>query len=109
MAEARESAESAATTAGRRARLEGAQLAARSIAHVINNDLTGALGNLSIVLMTHPDLPLEARQRLEQSAAYLRDANTHLQQFQRITRVVLADTPGGPILDLDASLQSDQA
>src|SRR4051812_32980959 len=59
------------------ARLEGARLAARGIAHRVNNDLTGALGNLSVVLLAHPDLPPAARQRVEQAVAYLQRASTH--------------------------------
>ena len=90
------------------ARLEGARIAARGIAHCVNNDLTGALGNLSVVLLEHPDLPPAARQRLEQATAYLHRANAHLEDFQRIVRVATRDTPGGPILNLDASLQAEQ-
>jgi hypothetical protein len=91
------------------ARLEGARLAARGIAHSINNDLTGALGSLSVVLLAQPDLPATVRQRLEQATAYLHRANTHLEQFQQIRRVATRDTPGGAILDLDASLEAEQA
>jgi signal transduction histidine kinase len=100
-------AEAAAAAADDHARLEGARLAARGIAHCINNDLTGALGNLSLVLLAHPDLTPEVRQRLQQSTSYLQRASAHLDQFQHIRRVVARETPGGLILDLDASLQSD--
>jgi hypothetical protein len=96
-----------AATEEARARLEGARLAARGIAHCINNDLTGALGNLSIVLLAQPSLPADLRQRLEQTTAYLQRASAHLEQFQHLQRAATRDTPGGPILDLDASLQPD--
>ena len=109
MADERAEIEVEAAPEDSRAYLEGAQLAARGIAHRINNDLTGALGNISIVLLAHPNLPADLRQRLELSTAYLQRANTHLEQFQHIRRVVTRDTPGGPILDLDGSLQQDEA
>ncbi|HLH25938.1 MAG TPA: hypothetical protein VK066_25750 [Chloroflexota bacterium] len=108
MAEDEAALEPGAAAAGSRARLEGAQLTARGIAHCINNDLTGALGNLSMVLIAHPDLPPDARQRLELSAAYLQRASAHLEQFQHLRRVATRDIPGGPILDLEASLESDE-
>lgn len=108
MAEQRASTESETSVGEGHARLEGVRLAARGIAHCINNDLTGALGHLSIVLLAHPDLDPDVRRRLELSTAYLHRANTHLEQFQRIAQVATRDTPGGPILDLDTSLQPDQ-
>ncbi|HZR98284.1 MAG TPA: hypothetical protein VFE37_06240 [Chloroflexota bacterium] len=97
-----------ATAAYRRARLEGAQLAARGIAHHINNDLTGALGHLSMVLLTHPGLEPDVRKRLERATTYLQRASAHLEQAQHIRRVATRDIPGGPILDLDGSLQVDE-
>lgn len=108
MADEREPTTPEAAAEWSRARLEGAQLAARGIAHRVNNDLTGALGTLSVVLLAHPTLPPEVRQRLEQTAAYLRNATAHLQQCQGIVRVVTRDTPGGPVLDLDHSLEREQ-
>jgi hypothetical protein len=103
-----EPTEAGAAAEGDGASLELARVVARGIAHCINNDLTGALGNLSVVLLAHPDLPPDVRQRLEQAAAYLHRANAHLEDFQRIRRVATRDAPGGPILDLDASRQPDQ-
>ncbi|HEY7067062.1 MAG TPA: hypothetical protein VII06_36710 [Chloroflexota bacterium] len=90
------------------ARLEGALLAARGIAHRLNNDLTGALGSLSVALAAHPDLPPDVRERLEQTARYLQQATAHPEQSQRIARIVTRDTPGGPVLDVECSLQTEQ-
>jgi hypothetical protein len=101
--------ESAEALHGGDARLEGARLAARGIAHAVNNDLAGALGNLSVVLLAHPDLPPAARQRIEQAVSYLHRANAHLAQFEQIRRVATRATPGGPLLDLDASLEPEHA
>ena len=89
------------------ARMEGALIAARGIAHLLNNDLAGALGNLSVALATAPDLPPEARERLERTAGYIRTASLHLQEFQRIQRLVTRDSAGGPVLDLGPSLEPD--
>src|SRR5215212_6385931 len=91
-----------AATAYERGALAGALLAARGIGHCINNDLTGALGNLSIVLLAHPGLAPDVRQRLEPSTSYLQRASVHLDQFQHVRRVATRDTAGGLILDLDA-------
>ncbi len=88
--------------------LEGARLAARGIAHRLNNDLTGALGSLSVVLAAHPDLPPPVRERLEQTTRYLRQATAHLDECQHIARIVTRDTPGGPILDVECSSEPEQ-
>jgi hypothetical protein len=108
MADKRGSPEGDAATAHASACLEGALLAARGIAHSVNNDLTGALGNLSIVLLAHPGLAPEVRQRLELCTSYLQRASEHLNQFQCIRQVATRETPGGPILDLEASLHADE-
>src|SRR3954466_8517279 len=109
MAEERGRPELDGATAHERARLEGALLAARGIAHCVNNDLTGALGNLSLVLLAHPGLTTDVRQRLEQCTSYLHRASAHLDQFQHVSQVATRETPGGLILDLDASLPADSA
>jgi hypothetical protein len=87
-------------------RLEGARVAARGIAHTLNNDLTQALGRLSLVTI-RADLAPAARADLLQVESALRRLNRHLEQFQRLERYVTRDTPDGPLLDLAQSLASD--
>jgi hypothetical protein len=87
------------------ARLDGARIAARGIAHCLNNDLAGALGNLSVVLAGAADLSPEARDRVERAAAYLRAASSHLNAFERVQRLVTRETPDGPMLELARSLE----
>src|SRR3954466_2551708 len=85
------------------ARLEGARLAARGIAHTLNNDLTQALGRISLVTI-RADLPPAARADLLQAEAAVRRLSRHLEQFQRLERVVTRDTPDGPLLELEQSI-----
>ena len=88
------------------ARLEGARVAVRGIAHTLNNDLTQALGRISLVAI-RADLPTAARADLFQAEAALRRLHQHLEQFQRIERLVTRDTPDGPLLELEPSLQRE--
>jgi hypothetical protein len=88
------------------ARLEGARVAARGIAHTLNNDLTQALGRISLVAI-RDDLPAAARADLLQAEGALRRLHRHLEQFQRIERLVTRDTPDGPLLELEHSIQRE--
>jgi hypothetical protein len=88
------------------ARLDGARLAARGIAHALRNDLTQVLGRLSLVAI-RADLSPAARADLLQAEAALRRTERHLDEFQHIVRIVTRDTPDGPLLDMDLSLTSD--
>ncbi len=83
--------------------LAGVQLAARGIAHACNNDLTAAIGRLSLVLI-RADLPAAAREDLLRVEASLQRTSRHLQQFEQVVRVVTRDTPAGPLLDLEQSI-----
>ncbi len=87
-------------------RLEGARLAARGIAHTLNNDLTQALGRISLVAI-RTDLASAARADLLQAEIALRRLHQHLEQFARIERLVTRDTPDGPLLELEPSLQRE--
>jgi hypothetical protein len=82
------------------ARLAGARLAARGMAHTLNNDLTSALGRLSLV-MIGADLPPAARTDLRQVEAALQRLARHLEAYQHIERLVTRDTVDGPLLELE--------
>jgi hypothetical protein len=88
------------------ARLEGARLAARGIAHTLRNDLTLALGRLSLVSI-RADLPPAARADLLQAEAALRRTSRHLDEFQDVVRIATRDSPDGPLLDLEPSLAAE--
>jgi trans-aconitate methyltransferase len=88
------------------ARLEGARVAARGIAHTLNNDLTQALGRISLVTI-RADLAPAARADLLQAEAALWRLAQHLEQFQRLERLVTRDTPDGPLLELAPSIQRE--
>jgi len=90
------------------ARLENARVVARGIAHTLNNDLTQALGRLSLVLI-RADLPAAAGADLRQAETALRRLHHHLEQFQRLERLVTRETPDGPLLDLEPSLRCEPA
>jgi two-component system, OmpR family, phosphate regulon response regulator PhoB len=87
------------------AQVDGIRLAARELAHLINNDLTVAVGLTELLLTQYlPDLPPALRGVLDQAAAGLGDATRHIEQLQRVVRVETQDTPIGPALDLQRSL-----
>jgi hypothetical protein len=85
------------------AKLEGIRLAAREIAHLVNNDLAVTVGTLDL-LRTRCDVPPQVRDLLDQALAGLSAASSHVEQLQRVQRVVTRETPAGPSLDLDKSL-----
>ena len=85
------------------ARLEGIQLAAREIAHLVNNDLAVTVGTLDL-LRARGDVPPPVLELLDQALAGLSAATGHVEQLQRVQRVVTRQTPAGPSLDLDRSL-----
>ncbi|MCS6800967.1 MAG: PAS domain-containing protein [Dehalococcoidia bacterium] len=89
-------------------RLTGIELAAREMAHLITNDITGAIGGLELLLKS-PDrldryLPL-----LEGALRNLRRAAEHVQQLQAVVRVATKETAVGPALDLSRSLAKEEA
>ena len=88
------------------ARLEGARLAVRGIAHSLRNDLTQVLGRLSLVAI-RDDLSPPARADILQAEAAVRRTIAHVEDYQQIMRIVTRDTPDGPLLDVDASLRPE--
>jgi signal transduction histidine kinase len=84
------------------ARLEGARLAAREMAHLLNNDLAVAVGLVDL-LQHYYDLPPQLRMLLDDAAGSLHAAARHIEQLQGIVRVVVKDTPAGASLDLERS------
>jgi len=89
------------------ARLEGVHLAAREIAHLLNNDLAVAVGLVDL-LQAEADLTLELRALLKTASASLDAATRHIQQLQSVERVVVKQTPAGQSLDLERSQRSYQ-
>ena len=85
-----------------RARLEGVTLAAREIAHLLNNDLCVIFGNLEL-LQADPDLPASLEQLIADALARAEAAADKIEKLRRIRRVVLKETPFGPSLDLERS------
>lgn len=85
------------------ARLEGIQLAAREIAHLVNNDLAVTVGMLDL-LRARGEVSVQALEMLDQALAGLSAATSHVDQLQRVQRVVTRETPAGPSLDLDRSV-----
>jgi len=87
-------------------RLDGVQLAAREMAHLLNNDLAAAMGLVELVQMRGA-LPADMQEMLEQAAFSLDVAARHIAQFQAVVRVATKETPSGVSLDLDRSLGDD--
>ncbi len=84
------------------ARLEGVKLAAREMAHLLNNDLAVAVGLVDL-LQEHHDLPPHLQSLLDDAAGSLHAAARHIEQLQGVVRVVVKDTPAGASLDLERS------
>ena len=84
------------------ARLEGVQLAAREMAHLLNNDLAVAIGLVEL-LQQRPDLPPHLRELLDEAAGSLDSAAQHISEFQSVVRVATKETPAGLSLDLERS------
>ena len=84
------------------ARLEGVQLAAREMAHLLNNDLAVAVGLVEL-LQQRPDLPPHLRELLDEAAGSLDSAAHHISDFQSVVRVATKETPAGRSLDLERS------
>jgi hypothetical protein len=84
------------------ARLEGVRLAAREMAHLLNNDLAIAVGCVDL-LQAQTDLPPDLAELVRGAARSLDAAALHIEQLQRVARVVVKETPAGPSLDLERS------
>jgi PAS domain S-box-containing protein len=88
----------------REGQLQGVLLAARELAHLVNNDLVVPVGALE-VLQYHPNLPPDLRDLVDEAMLALLEAAQHVQQFQRVVRVEIKNTPVGPSLDLARSVE----
>ncbi|MFN8532974.1 MAG: GAF domain-containing protein [Dehalococcoidia bacterium] len=84
-------------------RLEGIDLAAREMAHLINNDLTGAIGVFELLLAS-PESVTRYEPLVRGALGNLLRAADHLQQFQSVARVETKETAVGPALDLTRSV-----
>ena len=89
------------------ARLEGVRLAAREIAHLLNNDLAVAVGFVDL-LREHGQLTPELSDLLRGAVTSLDTAARHIEQLQSVVRVVVKETPAGQSLDLERSQRSHQ-
>lgn len=85
------------------AHLRGVMLAAREMAHRLNNYLTLSVGALELAL-ADPALPAGLRDLFLQAQEGLDRACHDLASLQRVARVVTKPTPIGLSLDLDRSL-----
>ena len=84
------------------ARLEGVRLAAREVAHLLNNDLALAVGYMEL-LQAQTELPPDLLDLLRGASRSLDAAARHVEQLQGVERVVVKETPAGPSLDLERS------
>ncbi|MBI3964826.1 MAG: hypothetical protein HY329_04240 [Chloroflexi bacterium] len=89
------------------ARLEAAQLVARSLLHHANNGLAVAYGYALLLAerSTSKSDP-ELTQLVREIARSIHETTTTLQRFDKLVRLVedeVLSFPGGSLLDLDAS------
>lgn len=84
------------------ARLEGVKLAAREMAHLLNNDLAVAVGLVDL-LQDRLELPPHLAEMLHDAAMSLDAAARHVEDLQGVVRVVVKETPAGESLDLERS------
>ena len=87
-----------------RAQLVAVTLAARELAHVLNNDLALPVGALEL-LKEDPALLPHLRQIVEEAGAGLASAAGHVRQLQHVVRIQTKETPVGPALDLERSAE----
>ncbi|MFN8636788.1 MAG: response regulator [Chloroflexota bacterium] len=85
-----------------RAQLVAVTLAARELAHVLNNDLALPVGALEL-LREDPGLLPHLRQIVEEAGAGLAAAAGHVRRLQQVVRIQTKETPVGPALDLERS------
>jgi CheY-like chemotaxis protein/putative methionine-R-sulfoxide reductase with GAF domain len=85
-----------------RAQLLAVTLAARELAHLLNNDLAVPVGALEL-LAEDGALPPRLRDIVDQGRIGLNDAADHVFRLQQLIRFETKKTPIGPALDLDRS------
>ena len=92
----------AALTGLERAQLVTVALAARELAHLLNNDLAAAIGGLEMIHQSG-ELSRDAKAWLAHAEKGLESAERNVRKFQQVARVVTKETPVGPALDLERS------
>lgn len=97
-----------AEAAEARGRLEGVTLATREMVHLLNNDLSLAVGAVDMLQQSH-DLAPEVLALLSQVDEGMDAASSHLRELQKVVRVKTKETPMGPALDLARSTQQNCA
>jgi C4-dicarboxylate-specific signal transduction histidine kinase len=88
------------------ARLEGVTLAAREMAHLLNNALAMPVAAIEL-LQQQATVPAHLHRLVDQAATSLTDAKLCIRQFQQVVRIETKDTIVGPTLDLARSVQPD--
>ena len=87
----------------RQGQLEGIALSARTLAHLLNNDLALPIGVIEL-LQQHPGVPPSLRDVVRDAVEGLRAAVAHVAALQQVVRVETLATPAGPALDLERSI-----
>jgi PAS domain-containing protein len=82
------------------ARVEGAILTARLVAHAVNTKLQIVTGYGSLLQRTTEG---ETREMIEQMVEAAEEAGQIVARLQQIIRVAVTDTAAGPMLDLEAA------
>lgn len=85
-----------------RAQLQAVSLAARELAHRLNNDLALAVGTIDM-LREEPGLGDDLQDLVADAAAGLQRVGEQLKRLQQLARFQTRETPVGPALDLDRS------
>jgi CheY-like chemotaxis protein len=91
-----------------RAQLVAVALAARELAHVLNNDLALPVGALEL-LREDPTLPPHLGQIVDEAGAGLQSAASHVRRLQQVVRIQTKETPVGPALDLERSAERSES
>lgn len=86
-----------------RAQARAITVAARELAHRLNNDLTLALGAMELI-GAEPGLAERQRELVGMAVSGLQSVAQVVARFQQVVRVVTQPTPVGPALDLEQSL-----
>ncbi|MCC7372861.1 MAG: response regulator [Chloroflexi bacterium] len=89
-----------------RAQLVAVALAARELAHVLNNDLALPVGALELI-REDPSLEPHLRQIVDDASMGLASAAGHVRRLQQVVRIETKQTPVGPALDLERSAQTN--
>lgn len=89
-----------------RAQLQAVSLAARELAHRLNNDLALAVGTIDM-LCEEPSLNEELQDLVHEAAFGLQRVGEQLTQLHRLARFQTRETPVGRALDLERSTGPD--